>query len=105
MTASGLHRPPVSTPNKLTPVALQQLCVLPLLVAFGFGEHGPIHSGSALPQAVTALRIVMSTPSWAPWFIGGGDAEVHVTQLGVDPHFGARFSTHAGQGAFHGHGP
>ena len=43
-----LGTPPASGLNhdKLTPVALQQLCVIPLLVASGFGEHGPIHSGS-----------------------------------------------------------
>ena len=38
-------------------------------------------------------------------FVGGRDAEVHITQLGVDLHWAVRFTTHAGQDAFHGHGP
>ena len=50
--ASGLN----SDHDKLTLVALQQLCVLPVLVASGFSEHGPITMaafGRALPQTVT----------------------------------------------------
>ena len=105
-TTTSWHRPPSHNSAYFASLSWRASVSTPPSTIEAFGR--------ARPQAVTALRTVMSTASCAPWFnskpeantsiafVRRWDADVHVPQLGVPPHGGTSLAAHAREGAFCG---